>query len=97
MNSDGVEPVPGEVLGSGAVDAPAIEVLYSCHSCGLVKARVTVTARTIEDVMRWMEDVLAPALGRDHYERSPHCNTRTLSDVMIPIMGASKIGGPSEN
>jgi hypothetical protein len=74
---------------------PTIEVLYSC-SCGLKDAKVQVPARTVEDIRVWM-DTLKQALSQDHYRRSPHCQSRTMSEVKIPMTGTSKVGGPVEN
>lgn len=74
-------------------DAPKITCKYSCHLCGINKVEVDVPARGDEDILQWM-DVLAARLSADHRERSPHCRPITLSDVMIPITGTNKVGGP---
>jgi hypothetical protein len=37
------------------------------------------------------------ALSADHRRRSPRCTPKTLSEVMIPIAGADRIGGPAVN
>lgn len=79
------------------MNAPEIDVLYTCRACGLRDAVVKVKARTIEDVIVWMENILTPALAADHFARSPRCLVTTLSEVKIPITGVSKLGGPSEN
>lgn len=74
-----------------------ISVLYSCILCGLRDITVHVPARMdpdAEDVVRWMEDVVLVAIGNDHHLRSPHCPTRRLQDLKIPITGAEWIGGP---
>ncbi len=70
-----------------------ITVKYSCSQCGINRQPVEVPARTSEDVV-WTEQVMAPALSRDHDERSPGCVITKLSEVLVPMTGASKIGGP---
>ena len=71
-----------------------ITVLYSCHACGLKRIEVDVLARENEDVVAWM-DAVGHKLSEDHARKSPHCRPQTLSDVMIPIAGAEKVGGPA--
>lgn len=73
-------------------NALKIEVLYSCHSCGLNDVKVQVPARTEENVLVWMETTGA-YLSADHDKRSPHCHPDTLSNVKIPITGTDRIGG----
>jgi hypothetical protein len=72
----------------------AIQCKYSCFKCGILRQLVTVPAREDEDVITWMEKICAPALSADHDRRSPACRITELSEVMIPIDGAEKIGGP---
>ncbi len=74
-----------------------IECKYSCSLCGLHRVSVMVAARTTEDVAVWLEQIATPALVNDHEARSPGCHPATLSELLIPITGASKIGGPLEN
>lgn len=76
---------------------PQIEVRYSCVACGVQRATVAVPARGEEDVVVWVKDVMAPAIGEDHAARSPFCSSRTMSEVLIPITGAEKVGGPVVN
>lgn len=71
-----------------------IEIRYSCGACGLKDVAVDVPARdSDEDVLLWM-DATGLLLGRDHHERSPHCQPKMLQDVKIPIAGADWVGGP---
>ena len=74
-----------------------IQVLYTCLPCCIVDAKVDVPARTTEDVITWVEKVMGPAIAEDHQRRSPNCFPTTLSNVKIPVTGAAKIGGPTEN
>lgn len=74
-----------------------IECKYSCFLCGLSRVVFKVRARTVEDITTWMEDVLTPALVADHSLRSPNCHPDTMSELLVPITGSSKIGGPVEN
>lgn len=74
---------------------PTILVYYSCPDCGLKKVACSVKAREEEDVIQWMEGVMMGALKRDHERRSPTCRPKALVDIMIPMQGASKVGGPT--
>ena len=76
----------------------AIQVKYSCAGCGVRRVAVTVAARTQEPVVEWVEKIMAQAISNDHSQRSPHCVSRTMSEVMIPIEGkdgseAAQVGG----
>ena len=72
-----------------------ILVYYSCHTCHLTKAGVEVPAREAEDVKTWL-DATVVLLAQDHDRRSPGCVPADgkLHDVMIPVAGADKVGGP---
>ena len=73
-------------------------VKYSCFACGLHCVTCRVPARGVkEDVVDWMRKVVSPHLVRDHEARSPECRPKTLSEVMIPMTGTDRIGGPVEN
>jgi hypothetical protein len=76
---------------------PVITVLYSCPGCGLKNVSCEVYARTTEDVIFWVENVMGYALVRDHHRRSPECAAQTMRQVTIPMTGASKVGGAVEN
>lgn len=85
-NRDGGELMPDEAT---------IDVMYSCPVCGLVQVTAKVPVRREgEDVVRWLEATVVPALSSDHDRRSPDCRTQTLSDLMIPLSGCDYIGGP---
>lgn len=71
-----------------------IVLRYSCRACGLKDVAVTVLARdSDEDVLLWM-DATGLLLFRDHRDRSPHCQPKTLQNVKIPMVGAEWVGGP---
>lgn len=70
-----------------------IDVLYTCSDCGLVKAACSVPARVDEDVRDWMDNTLIH-VASDHRRRSPRCKADRV-DLMIPVTGADRIGGPS--
>lgn len=78
-------------------DPLTIDCKYSCAGCGLYRVVVSVPARTTEELFVWMDWVAAKAISEDHARRSPSCTSRTISELMIPITGASKVGGPCEN
>jgi hypothetical protein len=70
-----------------------ITVKYSCHLCGLRGIEVRVPAREVEDVRDWM-DATIHLVCADHRRRSPQCHPKELYDLMIPMTGADRIGGP---
>lgn len=72
-----------------------IEVMYSCYECGIKKAKVNVPIRTTEDVVFWVEQIVGHQIKADHLKRSPFCTATSVQDLMIPITGVNKIGGPS--
>lgn len=68
-------------------------VLYSCTKCKLHRVPVIVPAREQEDVIAWMKTT-TNFLSLDHAKRSPYCDTTELQEVMIPMTGRDKVGGP---
>jgi hypothetical protein len=76
------------------VSEPTLNVLYSCHRCGIKDRHVPVRERRDgEDVVHWVKDVVGTALSRDHDAASPHCRITELSDVKIPMaQGSEQIG-----
>lgn len=70
-----------------------ITVRYSCPNCGIKGRDVQMAARGDEDVITWMEHTCIPTVSRDHAATSPLCTATSLSDLMIPITGAEKVGG----
>jgi len=81
----------------GAAGEVIVTVKYSCSKCDLHRIDVDVPARTTEDVNAWVERVMIPILMKDHGARSPFCSADSFDEVMIPITGASKVGGVVEN
>ena len=76
--------------------ATPITCKYSCGECNLHRVEVLVPARPAEmDVTRWVKDVAAYCIYADHCCRSPKCTANTMIEMMIPITGAERIGGPS--
>ena len=74
-----------------------IVVRYSCRLCGLLKVECLVPVRDpAQDVVRWMEQTGA-LLSADQRQRSPRCHPKELQDIMIPLTGRDRIGGPSVN
>lgn len=74
-------------------EAVTTRVLYSCVPCGLRRVPVEVAARGEEDVLAWMEK-LGHLLATDHHRRSPHCRPESLTEIMIPMTGTDRVGGP---
>lgn len=71
-----------------------VTIFYSCELCGLKRVPCDVPARGEEDILLWM-DATIRLTGRDHARRSPNCHPTKLTDLMIPITGTSKVGGPA--
>jgi len=92
---NGDSPSPSEQPSASCVQGLHIEVKYSCLGCGLHRVICAVPARTSEDIVVWVVTVMAKAISADHSRRSPLCDSRTMSEVMVPITGAEVIGGPS--
>lgn len=72
----------------------SIVLKWSCFQCGLHRVELSVPARGDEDVLTWVAAV-ATAAGEDHDRRSPDCVIDALGELLIPIGGAEKIGGPA--
>jgi len=70
-----------------------IPVRYSCVECGLKDVRCDVPARGSESVETWLIKT-THLLCDDHDRRSPNCCPKFLTDILIPIAGADKPGGP---
>jgi hypothetical protein len=78
-------------------DVPiTITVQYSCTPCGIQNAPVKVPARMSKDgdVAHWVKQIVGKCVSDDHARRSPHCPSRTMRDLKIPIESAEHIGGP---
>jgi len=50
--------------------------------------------RDNEDVIHWVQEVLAPALGSDHHQRSPRCVRTKMEYAKIPVQKDQPIGAP---
>jgi hypothetical protein len=71
---------------------PVITVLYSCTQCSLRKVPCDVPVRGEEDVVKWVREVMAKAISEHHRKQSPWCTADKITDVMIPVSGAERIG-----
>ncbi len=74
-----------------------IKIKYSCLECGLKNIELAVPARGDEDVVTWMKNAVGSNIKNDHTMRSPECPAESAQEVMIPITGTDKIGGPTIN
>jgi hypothetical protein len=69
-----------------------LQVLYTCHGCGLKDVRVTVAHRKAgEDVCDWLSKYVMQRVADDHRVRSPQCQARE-SDLKIPLADEKGIG-----
>lgn len=76
-----------------------MKVLYSCFACGIYRREVKVADRgEHEEVVPWVRDTVAGALGADHVRRSPRCLATKLDEVLIPCPpGTEALGKPVKN
>ena len=72
-----------------------INIKYSCLKCSLKNIVLEVPARGGEDVVTWMKNAVGSNIKKDHTLRSPECPTDSAQEVMIPMMGTDRIGGPT--
>lgn len=70
-------------------------VMYSCKMCGLHRIKRAVKIRGEEDAPTWMRETVVPAIAADHFARSPHCKSKVIDQVLIPITAVDRIGGPT--
>ena len=70
-----------------------VTVRYSCDLCRISKRPVQVAARGEEGIGEWMDATLR-TVADDHRRLSPWCHPSTLKDLMIPITGTDRVGGP---
>jgi hypothetical protein len=70
-----------------------ITIFYRC-TCMAEEAVITVPSRReTEDIIQWMDNVVAPALYLDHRGRSPKCSEATMEYLKIPLPeGTASIG-----
>ncbi len=67
-----------------------LQVLYSCHACGIERRPVTVPHRKEnEDIVHWVNEVVGYRVKDDHAIKSPHCRAQ-VCDLMIPIPDRDK-------
>lgn len=71
-----------------------VTVRYSCVECGVQNAPVSVRERRPnEDVVYWVEQVCGLQIALDHTQRSPHCTSRKMTDLKIPLPeGGGRLG-----
>lgn len=75
-------------------DVLLVRLMYSCPPCGLKRVGCEVPARQAgEDVLAWLGMVMT-AISADHRRRSPACGSDRVFDLMIPMTGTDRIGGP---
>lgn len=74
-------------------DAPTTTCKFTCRQCGLYRTEVVVPARGEEDVKTWM-DATRHHIAQAHRERSPQCRSRVMDELLIPMTGTDRVGGP---
>lgn len=67
---------------------------YSCRLCGIKRVAIELPARRSEPVTVWMNATVR-RIAADHKSRSPHCNAKELTELLIPTTGTDRIGGPT--
>lgn len=66
---------------------------YSCAVCSLHRVPLDVPAREAESVTDWMTATVQ-LVANDHQRRSPGCPAKELTELMIPMSGTDRVGGP---
>jgi len=69
---------------------------YSCDRCGIKRQILDVPARQDEDITVWMDRTIY-LVAHDHRRLSPTCNAKSLTELLIPMTGTDRIGGPVTN
>jgi hypothetical protein len=73
-----------------------LQVLYTCHGCGLKDVPVTVAHRKQgEDIASWVGTYVVQRVADDHLARSPKCLERKC-DLKIPLLDNRGIGYAKE-
>jgi hypothetical protein len=72
-------------------------IIYKCP-CMQDEATFVVRFRQPdEDVVSWMEEVVAPGLGRSHFSLSPRCTAGKTEYIKIPLLDESRGLGERPN
>lgn len=76
-----------------------ITCFYSCDGCALEERPVEVPARDPEMVVtKWLEEIVGAAIAKDHSTVSPHCPSRVMRALRIPLpKGADYVGQPAKH
>jgi hypothetical protein len=79
--------------------ADLLTVKYSCAPCRIKRREVKVRYREKgENVVYYVEKVVAAAVTEDHKQQSPWCKVKTITEVMIPMDASGQIvGGRTEH
>lgn len=68
------------------------EVAYHCHLCGTDRTVAVRFRNAGEDVIAWLDGVVRPAVGADHFGFRPTCPSEHC-DLKLPApAGAAGIG-----
>lgn len=70
-----------------------ITIKYTCEQCGIARRDVQVPARTTEDVVAWVREIVARCVADDHARTSPGCTSRKMSELLIPLPPESEFIG----
>jgi hypothetical protein len=64
-----------------------ITVKYSCDLCGIEKRDVAVPSREHKhvDIKFYVEQIIVHAIKDDHSKASPHCKSKMITKLMIPL------------
>ena len=70
-----------------------ITIMFSCSGCGLEDHKLQVPARESPeiDVRVWV-DQLRVWVAEEHIRVSPHCKSKEIENLKIPIKDAEFIG-----
>lgn len=73
-----------------------IVIMYSCVLCAVRDQSLSVPARMDPNslVKEWVESTVT-RVHADHLLRHPNCIAKELTDLKVPMDGASWVGGPA--
>jgi hypothetical protein len=73
-------------------EAHMIELRYKCGCMSEETTLMVRERRAHEDIIRWMDFVVRPALGIDHQKRSPLCRADKVEYLKVPVEDEKPIG-----
>lgn len=74
-------------------EVPMIDILYSCHKCGIKDRLVKIPQRhNDEDIVHWLSEITARIISEDHLHQSPYCHITKIDELKIPMQYNTDLG-----